>query len=335
MVHPEAAQPEQNALQQAIYSLEQLGNEYTDLMLMDSVVHVDLKDMEAMFTLPREVAEAFAYIGAPTPQLISTMGLDLQYDRALQQFSISKGAAVFDNGYGLAFTDPIPAMNSEDTAHNVDLFRYDENGVFRFQRIMPIATEQMQNFFQQCGIDIPLAPYPASWEAIGPVLSIAQQHTVTAQRASLVSPHHELRVVDQIIENVPALSKDDMRRYPPSWLPRTTQFEEPDIFDNSESTDTQGWLHETSLQVVDERDIAIKSIEVVLLTESPLERPAFRGLYTHDKPRKFVTPTKSPLDAALLEELPRSDLITDEQELLHYTAYITQAVRAASNNILG
>lgn len=334
MSESRAFHPDDTSLMYAIKTTEQLGNDYAELMLMDSRVHIDLDDMEAAFTLPPVIEEGFENIGVPKPHLISGMSIDLQYDRAIEQFSISNGVTVFDNGYGVVFADSEYIPETQSQKHRVDLFKIDEQGQPHFQLVMSIATEQMQNYFQQCGIHIPLSPYPATWDAINPILAIARQRTITARRTVPVSANHELQVIDQIIEADPLLADEDLQSEPSAWLKNTMEFK---VYDhaNTEAAEESAWLREISVQLIEEKDMAVKAIEIVLASDSPLQQPTFRNMYAHQKPRRIASTRNSALNDSLLEQISDGEPITDEQDLIQNAVFIAQAVRAASNGMLG
>lgn len=269
---------ENAALRENIAELEKAGNDYADLMLMDTTVHVDMEKITAAFHLPPAADEAFRDWSAPAPQLIESLNLDLTYDRFDQQFSVSTGGVVFDNGYGLAFAAPHAIRGEEGKFHDIDIFTTGANGRPHMRRIGPSPTEHVQGFFNQCGVPVPMTPDRAEWESVVPTLALAMRGVVTAQKSTIVSPTQELLVSEQTVAT---------------------------HGDNGES----GWLKEVSLQVVEYEDMAVRSLEAVLRTGSPFEAPRFRGVYAHNTPRALLaTPQASggelvPLSPQLTEHV--------------------------------
>lgn len=83
MRYPDERRKTENAaLRQGIAELERLGNDYADLMLMDTEVHIDLNDMEAMFTLPPRAAEAFQDMKVLRPDIMQYITFITQALRA-------------------------------------------------------------------------------------------------------------------------------------------------------------------------------------------------------------------------------------------------------------
>lgn len=328
---------ENTALRQSIADVERLGSSYADLMLMDTTVHIDLDDMQAMFTLPPKTADVFQYIGAPIPQLVDRMNLDLQYDRWERHFSILRGAVAFDNGYGIGFRAPkfIPLLGK--TCHMLDVFRYDTKGNFQFQEVGPSPVADVQSFFAQCGIEIPMAPTRAAWGALAPTLDLAKHRVLTAQRTTPITATYELQVIEQIIESDPTLTEEDLAPQASSWLKKVNDLRPSMLAKAARETHEQAWLREVSLQVIDSRsDVGIRATEVVLITDSHFEEPRFQGIFAHSTPRTLVSSQRPPHpDTQKLTPLNEEDLVTLRPEITQYITFITQALRAASNDLLG
>ena len=107
-----------------IAALETTANTSADRMLENTEVSIDMENLEGPYTPPPAIINIFEATNTPRPQAITSLNLDLKYDRPAQQFSVLRGCAAFDNGYGVRVSDPYPLDDSPTSLlyHNLTFF---------------------------------------------------------------------------------------------------------------------------------------------------------------------------------------------------------------------
>lgn len=294
-------------LRNGIARLEAAGNDYAArLILLDTVVSAEMINIEGTFEPPKVAFDAFKRLRTRPPLKVTGMNLDLCYDTGVGHFNIEHGEVDFDNGYGIAFLEPEEIASEEEKHHQLKLFRRGARGHVNARGVGLTPTSLVQDFFRECGVNIPLAPHPAEWNSVMPMLTASQSKVVTATARTALDPAHVLIVAEQTIETTPPKPNRGRRR-------------------------KREWMQELSLQLVDYGGLSTRAFEAILRTGTVGSQARFQNLYEHTDARVMVPP-RGKLGRALGVDTDFGKIETMElrksQWLLPYIQMITAAVQS-------
>ena len=205
MSYESAPDAESNKLyQEVLQTLQDIG-EYSYEALVFGTVDVAIdKCSYPLFGLSQEAQMIFEGLD-PKPRSVSSVDMELTYDRSRFQFNPQDIAVHLDTGYGITFSRLPFALDPQHpekgnlyypqliTPNNKTVTAPMEDGSER------LASQSLVlEFMREIGIDIPMQPQRADWETIEDILQFSERWTAAAHHETQIDPYRQVRVEERL-----------------------------------------------------------------------------------------------------------------------------------------